>query len=96
MSETMSWMDHPSVRQMNPRKLEIAKEFVDQVQGKSPMASMSVLLQTQKKMQEQGLTFTPEESGLLTDILTADMTPAEKVKVAQMRQMVEKYQKSGK
>ena len=92
MSEKMSWMEHPAVKQMDPRKLELVGEFVEQVQGKNTMAAMTVLMQTQRKMQEEGLGFTREESGLLTDILTRDMTPAEKAKVEQMRQMVQKYQ----
>ena len=91
MSEKMKWMEHPAVEKMDPRKLEILEEFVRQMEGRTAMSAMPVLLQTQKKMQEQGLEFTPEESKLLTEILTADMTPAERAKVDQMRQMVEKY-----
>lgn len=95
MNEKMSWMLHPAVKKMDPRKLAIVETFVGNVQGKSAMAAMPILMQTQRTMQEQGLTFTAEESALLTEILTQDMTPAEKAKVEQMRQLVQKYQ-SGK
>ena len=91
MSGKMKWMEHPAVEKMDPGKLAIIEEFVKQMEGRTAMSAMPLLLQTQKKMQETGLEFTQEESSLLIEILTADMTPAERAKVDQMRQMVEKY-----
>ena len=47
------------------------------MEGKSGMAAMPILMQTQKKLREQGLEFTSEETDLLMTILTKDMTEEE-------------------
>jgi len=91
--EDMSWLEHPAMKDIDARKLAVIVEFVHQVEGKSGMAAMPALMQTQKRMQEQGLEFTPEERDLMMTILTKDMSAEEKAKVEKMKQMVERYQK---
>ena len=91
-----NWMEHPAMKNIDARKLAVIVEFVHAVEGKSGMAAMPILMQTQKKLHDQGLEFTPEETDLMMTILTKDMSPAEKAKVEQMKQVVAKYRKNGR
>jgi len=47
--EDMSWLEHPAMKDIDARKLAVIVEFVHQVEGKSGMAAMPALMQTQKK-----------------------------------------------
>lgn len=93
----LSWINHPAMKDIDAKKLAIIVEFMHEVEGKSGTAAMPVLMQTQNKIREQGLEFTPEESDLMLTILTKDMTPAEKARFEQMKQIVMRYAaKNGK
>ena len=89
----MDWLNHPAMRDIDARKLALIVEFVHDVEGKSGMAAMPILMQTQRKLREQGLEFTSGETDLLMSILTKEMSPEEKAKVDQMRQIVARYKK---
>ena len=91
-----NWMDHPAMKHIDAKKRAVLAEFMDAVEGKSGMAAMPVLMQTQKKLHDQGLEFTPEETDLMMTILTKDMSPAEKAKFEQMKQVVQRYRKGGR
>lgn len=87
----LNWMNHPAMKDIDARKLAIIVEFVNAAEGKSGTAAIPVLMQTMKKIQEQELSFTPEETDLLMTILTKDMNPAEKARFEQMKLIVSRY-----
>lgn len=98
-----NWMNHPAMKTIDERKRNILEELVKASRnlpkdknssgkmGKGSMAAMSLLIQTQKKMHEQGLEFTDEERELLILILTENMSPEEKEKVEQMRKIAGRF-----
>lgn len=90
----LSWMNHPAMKNIDARKLAIIVDFMNAVQGKTGTAAIPILMQTQKKIHEQHLEFTPEETDLLMTILTKDMSPAEKTRFEQMKQIVMRFSAS--
>lgn len=83
-----SFLNHEALKNMNPKKVQILKELAAQTEGKADKEIAPLLLETMKKMQKENLTFTKEESGIMMDILTRNMSPAERAKVDMMKKMM--------
>lgn len=85
-----SFLNHESLKNMNPKKVQILKELAEKTEGKADKEIASLLLETMKKMQKENLTFTKEESAVMMEILTRNMSPAERAKVDMMKKMMNK------
>ena len=66
------------------------KELAEQMEGKALKDAAPVIMAASNKLKQQGKSFTPEETALLLEILTKDMTPQEKAKVEMMKSMMRK------
>lgn len=84
----MSWIHNPSIKDIHPRKLEIITELVKNADGKPITQSLPYLIQANKTLQQEGLMFTKEETGLIMDILTKDMSPKEKQQIEKMKSLI--------
>lgn len=84
----MSWIHNPELKNLSPRKMELVTKLVEESQGKSLSQAIPILMGIQKTLQAEGLSFTDEESALIMDILTRDMTLKEKQQVESMKQML--------
>jgi hypothetical protein len=84
----ISWMNHPAIKNIDPRKLAFITEFVNETEGKPVEKAIPVLVATNAKMKAMGLTFTQEESDLMTDILTRDISAADKKKIEMFKKMM--------
>lgn len=72
------WMENPALIKMDPRKKKIIKNLMRQSKGIPLNQSLPLIMDTQRQMQMQGLSFTPDERDILFAILSTDMTPQEK------------------
>lgn len=79
---------------MHPVKIQIMKELVDNMQGKSMKEAAPLLMTAMQQLKGHNLSFTPEETKILMEILTKDMSPQEKAKVEMMKQAVNKKGKA--
>ena len=70
---------------MHPIKIQIMKE-----QGKQMKEAAPLLMAAASRLKNHNLSFTPEESSLLIEILTKDMSPQEKEKVEMMKNIIGK------
>ncbi|KSV59860.1 hypothetical protein [Acetivibrio ethanolgignens] len=84
----MSWIHNPELKRLSPRKMELVTKLVEETNGKTLSQSIPVLVSINKTLQTEGLSFTEEESALILDILTRDMTLKEKQQVEQMKQII--------
>ncbi|MFW5631718.1 MAG: hypothetical protein ACOCMZ_01030 [Acetivibrio ethanolgignens] len=84
----MSWIHNPELKRLSPRKMELVTKLVEETNGKTLTQSIPVLVSINKTLQTEGLSFTEEESALILDILTRDMTLKEKQQVEQMKQII--------
>ena len=77
-------------KKMDPVKIQVMKELAEQMEGKALKDAAPVIMAARNKLKQQGKSFTPEETALLLEILTKDMTPQEKAKVEMMKSMMRK------
>ncbi len=82
-----SWTNHPKLKNIDPRKLTILLELMKESEGKPMDKLVPLLMNTNKKLQQQDMTFTKDESDLMIEILTKNMTPKEK----QQFEMIKKF-----
>jgi hypothetical protein len=59
-----------------------------EAEGKSMDKLLPLLMTTNKRLQEQNLTFTKDESDMMIEILTKNMTPKEKQQFEMIRKMM--------
>lgn len=82
-----AWMNHPAMKNIDARKLAILVELANEAEGKSQDKIVPLLVKTNAKLKSMNLSFTKEENDLLIDILTQDMSAADKQKVEMIKKM---------
>lgn len=85
-----SWTNSSKMKNVDPRKLAILLELMKEAEGKSMEQLMPLLMNTNKRLSEQNLTFNKEESDIMIEILTKNMSPREKSQFEMIRKMMPK------
>lgn len=77
------------LKKLDPKKQEILLPFLTNVKGTSTAQILPLLMETRKKMQENNLSFTKEETSfLLTQIEHSSMSPSEQTAFQLLKQML--------
>jgi hypothetical protein len=87
MADT-SWTNNPKLNNIDPKKLAILLELMKEAEGKSMDKLLPLLMTTNKRLQEQNLTFTKDESDMMIEILTKNMSNKEKQQFEMIRKMM--------
>lgn len=87
MADT-SWMNNPKLNNIDPRKLVILLELMKEAEGKPMDKLVPLLMNTNKKLQQQNLAFSKDESDIMLEILTKNLTPKEKMQFEMMKKMM--------
>ncbi len=87
MADT-SWTNNPRLNNIDPRKLSILLDLMKEVEGKSMDQVFPLLMNTNKRLQEQNMAFSKDESDIMIEILTKNMTPKEKSQFEMVRKMM--------
>lgn len=87
------WFNHPVFQTMHPLKLQVIKELTENAAGKPLIQTAPYLLKAQRTLHEANLSFSAEESALLIEILTKDMTPQEKQQVERLKVFLNQQKK---
>ena len=69
---------------ISPEKLAFLKAFANMPQGSNSAAMMRQLTKCQQEARQQNIRFTPDEQQLMIELLTSNLSPAEKAKVDQV------------
>lgn len=83
-----TWINNPSLNNMNPRKKEILIDLMNEADGKSMHQCIPIILKANTKIKSAGLSFSKDESDLIMEILTVDMSPQEKAKLESLKSMM--------
>lgn len=86
----LRWAEHPTLKDLNPIKLEIITELAKETDGKPIAQSIPHLMKANTRLKEHGLSFSDEETSLIMEILSSDMTDKEKQQLSSMRTMLKK------
>lgn len=85
----VSWINHPAMKNIDAKKLAVLVELMNEAEGKPLDKSLPILMKANAKLKSMDLSFDKDETNLIIEILTKDMSPAEKQKFASMRMMME-------
>lgn len=84
MADTSS-NNNSRMKNIDPRKLKILMDLVKEAEGKPMDKLLPLIINTNKKMQEQNLSFTKDESDFMVEILTKNMSSKDKAQFEMMR-----------
>ncbi|MDF2944041.1 MAG: hypothetical protein K0S01_2899 [Herbinix sp.] len=87
MADT-SWTSNPKLKNIDPRKLVILMELMKEAEGKPMDKLVPLLMNTNKKLQEQSLSFSKDESDIMMDLLAKNLNPKEKMQFEMMKKMM--------
>ena len=90
-----NWKEDPRLSGMDARKLEYLKEFANKVQHTPKNQLMSAFLSLNLDASQKEIQFNDQETELLVSILTADMAPAEKKKLATLKLLASRLSRKG-
>ena len=63
-------------------------ELIKEAEGKSMDKMLPLIIKTNKKLQDQNLAFTKDESDLMIEVLTKNMSPKDKTQFEMLRTMM--------
>lgn len=76
------------MKNLDPRKLAVLMELVKEAEGKPLDKLIPLIISTNKKLQAQNLSFTKDESEILIEVLTKNMSPREKAQFEMLRKLM--------
>lgn len=79
---------NPKMKNIDPRKLLILMELMKEAEGKPMDKLLPLIVNTNKKLKEQNLAFTKDESDLMIEVLTKNMSPKDKAQFEMLRTMM--------
>jgi hypothetical protein len=83
-----SWTSNPKLKNVDPRKMAILLELIKQAEGKPMEQLLPLLMNANKKLQQHNMTFTKDESDVVMDVLTKNMSPKEKSQFEMIKQIM--------
>lgn len=89
----MSFLENEALKDMLPEKVQVMKELAEAAKGKSLKDTAPLIMKANQKLQSMNLSFTKEETSILLEVLTKDMSPQEKAKVEMMQKIVRDHKK---
>lgn len=84
----MSDSPNNKMKNIDPRKLVILMELIKEAEGKPMDKMLPLIIKTNKKLQDQNLAFTKDESDLMIEALTKNMSPKEKSQFEMLRTLM--------
>ncbi len=90
MTTNAGWKNDPRIQAMNPEKIRFLDEFVGQIQRTPRPQLMNRFLSINMEAQKRGISFSSQETELLTDILLDYMSPEDKGRLDLLRMLSRK------
>lgn len=84
----MSFLNHKVLKNMEPEKIQIMKELEQAAKGKQLKDTAPLIMSANQKLKDKNMSFSAEETAILIEFLTDDMSPEEKAKVEMMKKVV--------
>ncbi|MDF2539307.1 MAG: hypothetical protein K0S76_2328 [Herbinix sp.] len=85
-----SWNNNPKLKNIDPRKLKILVELAKEAEGKPMDKLLPMIMSAQKKIQEQDLALSKDESDFMIELLSKNLSPREKAQFEMIRKMMPK------
>lgn len=85
-----SWMNHPSLKNIDAAKMQMLMTLANQGKGKSQKELLPFLMAAASQSKASGNSFTNEETNLILEVLKQGKSPEESAKIDQMVSLVQK------
>ena len=87
------WMNHPSMQNMDPMKMELIRTAAAQTQGKSGKSLAPIMMALITNANKKGIQFTPDEFSQVLSVLKDGKSKEEQDQIENMVRMVSSYMK---
>lgn len=87
------WLNHPSMKNMDPIKLELIRNAAKRTEGKSGKSLAPIMMTLITGAQKNGIRFTPEEMSMVISVLKEGKSEEEQEQIENMITMVMAYAK---
>lgn len=87
--------NNSKLNNIDPRKVAILLELAKEAEGKPMDKLLPMLMNANKRLQEQNLTFTKDESDILMEMLSKNLSPKEKMQFEMFKNMMSSTRKNG-
>lgn len=77
--------NNPALKNMHPLKLKVMTELIQATEGKPIAQSLPALLSAKQQLTALGLSFSQEETTLLMDVVSNNLSPENKSKLNAMK-----------
>lgn len=84
------WQKDPRLQSMSPEKIQFLKNFAGQLENAPKDQLLPRILSLAAQANSGNISFSSEETSLLTDILTSRLSPAEKKRLDMLRMLAQK------
>lgn len=78
---------NPLLKDINPQKMQILGEILSQAGNKSTNELLPYFMAASQKASSMGVAFSNQETDLIIDLLTQNMSDAEKARVNSIRKL---------
>lgn len=85
----IDWINDPTLKDMEPAKLELFKMAASQVAGKSGNAMAPVMMSLITNANKRGIQFTPDEISLILKLMKQGKSPVEQQNIDKTVQLVQ-------
>lgn len=86
MADT-SWMNNPKLKNIDPRKMALLLEIVKEADGKSMEQLIPIMMNVNKRLQQQNMNFSKDETDLMMEAISRNLSPKEKAQF----EMIKKF-----
>ena len=80
-----NWTRNPSLQNIDPAKIEMLLKLTEQGQGKSQKDLLPFLMTIAGQSKKNGMSFSPQETDAIIEVLKTGKSPAEVQKIEQLR-----------
>lgn len=89
-----NWFNHPGLKNIDPVKLELMKTAISSTNGKTGTSLAPILLSLITTANKKNIRFSPEEIGLIMEVMKEGKSPAEQEQIDKTAQTVKNILKS--
>ncbi len=90
------WMNNPALENIDPEKLKLLTEMVEQAESKNKDELLSFFLAINSKAASQGINFNDAETEIILDVLKKKMSPQDIKKIETIRSISNMLSKKSK
>jgi len=83
-----SWINHPNLKNIDPRKLKMIAELSNQTNNKSQNELIPFFLAMANKSKQEGLSFSPQEMNVIVNVIKSGKSKEEVQKMDKVLNMM--------